>query len=70
MRYLSANKQDALIMELLAAKDMAGIPSPETMDRMLEDGEEDVLEDFQHCSGCGWTIHLYCLALIALHVCS
>ena len=33
-------------MELLAAKDAAGVPSPEVMDRTLEEGEEDVLEDF------------------------
>ena len=46
VHYLSANKQDALIMELLAAKDAAGIPFPEAMDRTLGDGEEDVPEDF------------------------
>ena len=46
MRYLSADKEDALIMELLSVKDAAGIPSSEVMDRMLEEGEEDVLEDF------------------------
>ena len=46
MCYLSANKQDTLIMELLAAKDAAGVPCPEVMDRTLEDGEEDVPEDF------------------------
>ena len=46
MYYLSANKQDALIMELLAAKDAAGVPSPKVMDRASEDGEEDVVEDF------------------------
>ena len=32
-------------MELLAAKDASGILSPEAMNR-IEDGEEDVLEDF------------------------
>ena len=46
VRYLSANERDALIMELLAAKDATGVPSPEVMDRTLEDGEEDPLEDF------------------------
>ena len=46
VRYLSANEQDMLIMELLAAKDAAGVPSPEVMDRTSEDGEEDVPEDF------------------------
>ena len=46
VRFLSANKWDTLIMELLAAKDAAGVPSPEVMDRTLEDGEEDVPEDF------------------------
>ena len=35
-----------LIMELLASKNAVGIPSLEVTDRMLEDGEEDVLEDF------------------------
>ena len=44
--YLSINKWDALIMELLAAKDTTGIPSPKVMDRTLEEGEEGVLEDF------------------------
>ena len=44
--YLSADKQDMLIIELLAAKDAAGIPSLEVVDRVLEDGEEDALEDF------------------------
>ena len=44
--YLSANKRDMLIMELLAAKDAAGIPSPEVMDRTSEEGEGDALEDF------------------------
>ena len=44
--YLSADKQDVLIMELLAAKDAAGIPSPEVMNKTSEDGEEDVSEDF------------------------
>ena len=44
--YLSANEWDALIMELLAAKDAAGVPSPEVIDRMSEGGEEDVPEDF------------------------
>ena len=43
--YLLANKQDALIIELLAAKDASGVPSPEATDK-IEDGEEDVLEDF------------------------
>ena len=44
--YLSANKWDALMMKLLAAKDAASVPSPEVMERTLEDGEENVLEDF------------------------
>ena len=38
VRYLLADKQDALIMELLAAKDASGVPSPKAMDR-TEDGE-------------------------------
>ena len=46
VRYLSANKRDALIMELLAAKDAAGVPFPKVIDRTLEDREEDVPEDF------------------------
>ena len=46
VRYLSANKWDVLIMELLAAKDAAGVPSSKVMDRTLEDGEEDMPEDF------------------------
>ena len=46
MLYLSADEQDMLIMELLAAKDTASVPSPEVMDRTPEDGEEDVPEDF------------------------
>ena len=46
MHYLSANKQDALIMELLAAKDAAGVPSPEAVDKVSEAKEEDMLEDF------------------------
>ena len=33
-------------MELLAAKDAAGVPSLKVIDRASEDGEEDVLEDF------------------------
>ena len=45
MHYLSANKQDMLIIELLAAKDASSIPSPKAMDSK-EDGEEDILEDF------------------------
>ena len=45
MHYLSANEQDMLIMELLAAKDTSSIPSPKAMDSK-EDGEEDILEDF------------------------
>ena len=44
--YLSANKRDALIIELVAAKDAAGVPSPKVMDRTSEDGEEGVPEDF------------------------
>ena len=36
---------DALIMELLATKDAAGIPSSKVMDRTLEDGAEDMPED-------------------------
>ena len=75
VRYLSANKWDALIMELLAAKDAAGVPSPKVADRtledgeevVLEDGEEVVLEDFWYCSG--WTICLHCLVPTILHVC-
>ena len=67
VRYLSADEWDALIMELLAAKDAVGVPSPEVMDRTSEDGEEDVLEDFQYNSG--WTVCLHCLALTVLHVC-
>ena len=46
VHYLSANKQDTLIMELLAAKDAAGVPSPEMMERTSEDGEEGVPENF------------------------
>ena len=46
VHYLSADKRDALIMELLAAKDATGVPSPEVMERTLEDGEEDMPEDF------------------------
>ena len=46
VRYLSADKQDALIMELLAAKDATGVPSPKVMDRTSEDGEEDMPEGF------------------------
>ena len=46
VRYLSANEWDVLIMELLAAKDAAGVPSPKVMDRTSEDGEEDMPEDF------------------------
>ena len=46
VRYLSANEEDALIMELLPAKDAAGVPFPEVMDRTSEDGEEGMLEDF------------------------
>ena len=33
-------------MELMAAKDASGIPSPEVMDRMSEDGDKNVPEDF------------------------
>ena len=33
-------------MELLATKDAAGVPFLKVIDRMLEDGEEDMLEDF------------------------
>ena len=33
-------------MGLLSAKDAIGIPSSEVIDRTLEEGEEDVLEDF------------------------
>ena len=33
-------------MELLAAKDASGEPSPEVMERMLEDGDKNVPEDF------------------------
>ena len=44
VHYLSADKWDVLIMELLAAKDAAGVLSPKVMDRVSEDGEEDVLE--------------------------
>ena len=43
--YLSADKQDTLIMELLAAKDVSGVHSLKVMDR-TEDGEEDAPEDF------------------------
>ena len=46
VRYLSADKWDMLIMELLAVKDAAGVPSPEVMERTSEDGEEGVPEDF------------------------
>ena len=46
VRYLSADKQDVLNIELLAVKDAAGVPSPKVMDRTLENGEEDMPEDF------------------------
>ena len=44
--YLSANKQDMLIIELLATMNASGIPSPEVTDRTLEDRDKNVLEDF------------------------
>ena len=46
MGYLSTNKQDVLIMELPATKDAFGVPSSEVMDRMLEDADKDIPEDF------------------------
>ena len=36
MCYLSADKQDMLIMELLATQDAISVPCPEAMDRALE----------------------------------
>ena len=52
--YLSADKQDALIIELLAAKDAVGVPSPEAAgvssleaaDKVSEAKEENMSEDF------------------------
>ena len=37
MHYLSTNKQDVLIMELLATKDAVSVPSLESIDRALKD---------------------------------
>ena len=54
------NKMHSLIIELLAAKDAVGVPSLEAADKVSEAKEEDMLEDFWHCSG--WTVYLHCLA--------